>query len=289
MKRKSILISGILIFTLLLSACGSKEKASENDKKDTESATENAEDSAQNASEKTITLKIGTHGSFSPYAFVDENSDAPQGYEIDLMNEIAERKNLDVTLEVAEWNGVFGMLDAGQLDTIACVVSPTEERREKYDFSDPYIKMDIGIGVQKGQAASIAKLEDLAGKKIGVNAGGQAMKKLESLQDTVQFEIVAYDSPTSMEYDLSLGRLDGIYESIVAILQAAERGDCDIEPAEMEPLVTSLCAYPFVKDNEQNKEVIDRINEALAEMREDGTLMELSMKWFKIDQVTIEE
>ena len=57
----------------------------------------------------------------------------------------------------------------------------------------------------------------------------------------------------------------------------------------MEPLVTSLCAYPFVKDNEQNKEAMDRINEALAEMREDGTLMELSMKWFNIDQITIDE
>ncbi len=102
MKTKSILISGLLIFTLLLSACGSKEKASENDKKDTESTAENAGDTAQDASEETITLKIGTHGSFSPYAFIDENSDAPQGYEIDLMNEIAERKNLDVTLEVAE-------------------------------------------------------------------------------------------------------------------------------------------------------------------------------------------
>lgn len=283
MKKKSVLISGILILALLLPACSSKEEVSEeNNIQDTKS------DIEESATE-TITLKIGTHGSFSPYAFIDENSDEPQGYEIDVMNEIAERKNLDVTLEVAEWNGVFGMLDAGQLDTIACVVSPTEERKEKYDFSDPYIKMDIGIGVQKGQASSIAKLEDLAGKKIGVNAGGQAMKKLESLQDTVQFEIVAYDSPTSMEYDLALGRLDGIYESIVAILQAADRGDCDIEPAEMEPLVTSLCAYPFVKDNEQNKEVIDRINEALAEMREDGTLMELSMKWFNIDQITIDE
>lgn len=72
-------------------------------------------------------------------------------------------------------------------------------------------------------------------------------------------------------------------------MQAADRSDCDIERAVMEPLVTSLCAYPFVKDNEQNKVVIDRINDALAETREDGTLMGLSMKWFKIDQVTIEE
>ncbi len=283
MKRKSVLISGILILALLLPACSSKEEVSE------EKNIQDTKSEIEGSAAETITLKIGTHGSFSPYAFIDENSDEPQGYEIDVMNEIAERKNLDVTLEVAEWNGVFGMLDAGQLDTIACVVSPTEERKEKYDFSDPYIKMDIGIGVQKGQASSIAKLEDLAGKKIGVNAGGQAMKKLESLQDTVQFEIVAYDSPTSMEYDLALGRLDGIYESIVAILQAADRGDCDIEPADMEPLVTSLCAYPFVKDNEQNKEAMDRINEALAEMREDGTLMELSMKWFNIDQITIDE
>ena len=58
--------------------------------------------------------------------------------------------------------------------------------------------------------------------------------------------------------------------------------------AEMEPLATSVSAYPFVKDNEKNKEVISRINEALAEMREDGTLMELSMKWLKLDQVTLD-
>lgn len=91
-----------------------------------------------------------------------------------------------------------------------------------------------------------------------------------------------------MEYDLALGRLDGIYESTVAIMQASERGDCEIEVAEMEPLATSVSAYPFVKDNEKNKEVISRINEALAEMREDGTLMELSMKWLKLDQVTLD-
>lgn len=286
MKKKNIitLIMGIAICAILLTACGSKKETTAGTAEESEQSTE---ETSEPEKEK-ISLTVGTHGSFSPYAFVDESDTEPQGFEIDVMNEIGRRENLDITFEVAEWTGVFGMLDAGQLDTIACVVTPTDERKEKYDFADPYSKMDIAIAVQKGQASTVSKLEDLAGKKIGVNAGGQAMKKLESLQDTVQFEIVAYDSPTSMEYDLALGRLDGIYESTVAIMQASERGDCEIEVAELEPLATSVSAYPFLKDNEKNKEVINRINEALAEMREDGTLMELSMKWLKLDQVTLD-
>lgn len=286
MNRKywNRLAVGALSLVMLLAGCGGGEVTSST--QPSEPVANSSAEPSQSATEK-ITLKVGTHGSFSPYAFVDENSDDPQGFEVDVMNEIAKRANLDVDIQVAEWNGVFGMLDAGQLDTIACVVTPTDERREKYDFSDPYLKMDIGIGVQEGQADSIQKLEDLAGKKIGVNAGGQAMEKLESLQDTVQFEIVAYESPASMEYDLALGRLDGIYESIVAILQAQGRGDCPIEPAAMEPLTTSVCAYPFVKNSERNAEVIARINAAIKEMQDDGTMLELSMKWFNLDQVTI--
>ena len=286
MKRKywNCLAMGALSLAMLLAGCGGGDTTSS---AQPSAPTESADVTQAQTESETITLKVGTHGSFSPYAFVDENSDDPQGFEVDVMNEIAKRANLEVDIQVAEWNGVFGMLDAGQLDTIACVVSPTDERREKYDFSEPYLRMDTGIGVQEGQADSIQKLEDLAGKKIGVNAGGQAMEFLESLQDQVQFEIVAYESPASMEYDLALGRLDGIYESIVAILQAQGRGDCPIEPAAMEPLTTSVCAYPFVKDSERNAEAITRINAAIKEMQEDGTMMELSMKWFNLDQVTI--
>lgn len=281
MKRKSIitLFSGLLVFVMLLSGCNTNGK----------NAAEKKEKVEQDLSQEKLTLKVGTHGSFYPYAFVDEKSTEPQGFEVDLIREIAKRSNLEIDVEVAEWTGVFGMLDAGQLNSIACVVTPTDERKEKYDFSIPYLKMDIGIGVPKGKAQTITKIEDLAGKKIGVNAGGQAMKTLENLKKQVDFEIVAYETPTSMEYDCALGRIDGIYESIVAILQASERGDCDIEPATLDPIQTSVCAYPFVKNNKQNEEVIKRVDKAIKDMREDGTLMDLSKKWFGIDQITIEK
>ena len=115
MKRKywNCLAMGALSLAMLLAGCGGGDTTSS---AQPSAPTESADVTQAQTESETITLKVGTHGSFSPYAFVDENSDDPQGFEVDVMNEIAKRANLEVDIQVAEWNGVFGMLDAGQLD-----------------------------------------------------------------------------------------------------------------------------------------------------------------------------
>ena len=94
MKKKNIitLIMGIAICAILLTACGSKKETTAGTAEESEQSTE---ETSEPEKEK-ISLTVGTHGSFSPYAFVDESDTEPQGFEIDVMNDIGRRENLDI-------------------------------------------------------------------------------------------------------------------------------------------------------------------------------------------------
>lgn len=270
MTKRMRALAGVLGLTLCLglTACGKNtddEQKKESTKNDTEIGT----------------IHVGTDGAYYPYCYLDEEDNELKGFEIDVLTEVGKRAGVDMDIEVVKWQGVFGMLDSGKIDTIACQMSITDERKEKYNFTDPYMYTPLRIAVQKGNESFIKTKEDLKGKRVACNTGGNSYATLEEVQKDVDFEIVPYDA-SGMEQDLSLGRVDALYQSAIATAGVRDKGEFNIDFAECEPLAYEVNAYPLRKD-ERSQKIIEAINKGLKSMREDGTLKEFSEKWFNLD------
>ena len=266
MKKR--VLSMLLAVTLMLSlaACGAKEETTETETTD----------------EVEIgTVVVGIDGTYPPYNYMDDN-EKPTGFEIAMIDEIAARQGFAVEYQALAWDGIFGQLESGKIDTIACCVFPNEERQKKYIFCREYIYDENCFITLAGQGDQYQTYEDLAGKKIGVTGGGNTYDTLAKLQEEVDFEIVAYNGEGHAN-DLALGRLDLIYKSPVsAFVQAKELG-VEFEMAACPTLESASCSLPFRMDDERAALICDLFSESISEMIEDGTMKELSEEWLGMD------
>lgn len=258
-KRIIAAVALILGLGVLVAGCGTKSTAGE----------------TKPPAEKVI--RVGTSGEYYPWCF--KKNDELQGFEIDVWNEIAKRAGYGVEFKVSKFSGLFGMLDAGQIDTVAHQISTTEERRKKYDFSETYAYSAYQFVVR--QDSNLNELADFKGKKVGVVLGGNGEKTLRELDKNKEITIVPYDG-TPMEKDVEIGRLDAAWLGAIKAQTTIEQGALKLKLATAQTGVFEINQYPFVKAD-KNKQLIADVNKAIKAMHEDGTLTKISQKWFHTD------
>ncbi|WP_240419490.1 amino acid ABC transporter substrate-binding protein [Paenibacillus periandrae] len=226
-------------------------------------------------------LRVGTSGRSLPMSYKNDKQQL-DGYDVEVMLEIAKRIGYKVEWTTGEFSGLFGMLDADKIDTIANQVETSNQRKEKYLFSAPYVYSGSQLAVKKGNE-SIKSLEDLKGKKIAVGLGTnkeQFLRKFDT-DKKVSMSIVTYEDPSGIVYDVANGRVDAyIVDGASGLIKIEVSG----LPLELvgKPFEDYIIAHPFVK-NEKNKELVELFNKAIEEMAKDGTLSKLSMKHLKQD------
>lgn len=264
MKKRlmSLLLCLVMVFTMLV-GCGTSEEAG---------------DDAE-ATESKGTLTVGVGGEFYPFCFSE--NDEIQGFEIDVLTEVAKRAGYEVEFTVSDFTGLIGMLDAGQVDTVGYSVAITDERVEKYDFSDPYVYSNYNVVTLKD--SELKTIEDFVGKKVGVVMGGMGEVKLNELceAENLDIEVVGYEGTAAMDEDVMLGRIDGRLGPQIQTMANIEKNDLDLVVTDA-TVFFETAGYPFPKDGAHDEMLAD-VNAALTAMREDGTLTEISMKWFNID------
>lgn len=270
MKKRvlSMLLAAVMV--LGLAACGASE--------------EPAEDAAESTEAEEVEIGkviIGTDGAYPPFNYLNDDGEL-EGFEIAMLDEISKRTGLEIEIQPMAWDGIFGQLDAGKIDTIVCCIFPSVERQEKYDFSSEYIYDENRIMVRKGDGAKYKTYEDLEGLKIGCTAGGNTYARLAELQEEVDFEIVGYDAERDVN-DLMLERLDAVYKSPVSVFVQAEQLGFEVETAECPTLESASCAFPFVRDNARAAAIDEAFSAAIKEMIEDGTMKALSEEWLGMD------
>lgn len=232
--------------------------------------------------EEKKTLTIGTSGQYYPWAHMKDGE--LQGFEIDVWKEIAKRNNLELKYETAKFSGLVGMLDAKKIDSVAHQMSITKERKEKYVFTEPYAYSYYEFMVKED--SPIKTLQDLKGKKVGCWLGGNGEKTLRELNDklSLNLEIVTYDG-TPIEKEVENGRIDAGWQGEVKTLATIEQGKLPLKllGVKLECGVFEVNAYPFTKDADAT--LVEKISKSIKDMREDGTLKNLSEKWFKMNTV----
>ncbi|WP_368652722.1 transporter substrate-binding domain-containing protein [Ornithinibacillus sp. 4-3] len=254
----------IFMSVLLITACSNSSDGDKNRWEEIEEAGE---------------IVVGTSGTLIAASYFDgeeETEDQLTGYDVEVMREIAKRLDLDVKFEIMGIDSMLPAINSGRIDVAANDIEATDKRREEFNFSEPYKYSYTTMVVRKEDNSGINSLEDLEGKKYG----GGATTIFGQIAEHFGAEIITYGNAPNEAYlrDVHNGRTDVIindyYLSKFGVEAFPEfdihlHPDLKIHPTEQ--------AVVIPKDED---ELTEKINEVLAEMREDGTLSELAKKFY---------
>lgn len=219
---------------------------------------------------------VAMEGTWAPWTYHDEN-DQLVGYDVEVAQNIAEKLGVSVNFAEGEWDGLLAGLDSGRYDIMVNGVDIDEARSEKYDFSTPYAYNRTAV-IVSGDNDSIQSMEDLDGKSTANTLNSTYANVAESYGA----EVTGVDDFIQTIELLNSGRIDATLNAEVSYYDyMAQHPDANIKIACIDPASTQV-AIPMRKGAE-SASLVAAINEALAEMAEDGTLTELSMKYFGTD------
>lgn len=222
------------------------------------------------------TLTVCSDIPYPPFEF--EDADSPSGYsgfDMDLLGAIAESLDLEISVQDVGFDGLQSgtTLAAGECDIAASAMTITEERAENIDFSDPYYDslQSLLVPVDSG----IASIDDLAGKTVGVQQGttGEAYTEENVPEGT---EIVAFPSDGELWPALQAGTIDAILQDQPVNIEH-ERADSAYEIVE-EYQTDEQYGFAFAKG--EKTALLEAVNEALAQLRDDGTYQEIYDEYF---------
>lgn len=229
-------------------------------------------------------LKVATSGTLLATSFRDAESDELTGFEVEVVRELGERLDLEIEFTELGFDEMLTSVNTGQIDIAANDIEITEDRLDNFIFSTP-IKYSYGTAVvRKDDLSGIKTLEDLKGKKA---AGASTSIYMEIARD-YGAEEVTYDNATNEVYlrDVSIGRTDVIlndyYLSTFGVAAFPELNITIHPDIKYSPSEVGLVM------NKDNEELADNVNQVLEEMLEDGTISEISAKFFGGADVSVE-
>lgn len=228
------------------------------------------------------TLNVGMSGGYFPFTFV--KLDELQGFEVDFINAIAAETGDEVNFVTMSFSGLIGALEAGRIDTIANQITITPEREAKFAFSQPYVFDGAQVVVKAGNEETITSVEDLSGKTVAVNLGSNFEQLLNDLPNGEEIDIRTYES--NIAQDTALGRVDAFVMDRVSSAQLIAESPLPLALAG-KPFSEIRNALPF-RDDDEGVALRSRIDSAISTLKENGTLTEISNKWFGSD-ITVAE
>jgi len=222
------------------------------------------------------TLTVGTEGTYRPFTFHDA-SGALTGFDVEIVTAVAEKLGVEPKFEETQWDAIFAGLDAGRFDIIANQVSITDEREAKYELSDPYT-VSPGVVIVNKDNSDIDSLASLEGK---TTAQSLSSNWYELAQENGA-KVEAVEGWAQAVALLEQGRVDATLNDKLTFLDytTTEAGAGETLKVAAETDDPSRNAFVVKKGKSA---LIDAVNEALVELRADGTLAEISEKYFGED------
>ena len=221
------------------------------------------------------TLKVGVEGTYPPYTYHDDDGTLT-GFDVDVAKAIADKLGVEADFTESDWDSLLAGIDSGRLDTVINAVSITDEREEKYDFAGPYFYITQQIVVAKDND-DIVDMASLDGKKMANTATTAYLDLLEDAGVSL-VQISTADEAVSL---ISSGRADfTTFNSVVFNEYLKQHPDANLKVAFVIPDVQDEYGVPVKKGETA---LYDAIQNAIDELKEDGTLSQLSMDYFDTD------
>ncbi|MCR4818465.1 MAG: transporter substrate-binding domain-containing protein [Fretibacterium sp.] len=220
-------------------------------------------------------LLFGFDADFPPMSFADGEGEIV-GFDIDMLQEVCSRLGVEFIKRPINWNTKEDDLNRWRVDCIGGLLI-TPGRAERMDLSEPYIKEAL-IFVVPG-SSSARSLDDLKGKKIGVQSGSKPQEALKALDIYKEISVATLKNNLDILQELKRGTLDaGLVDSVAAYYFVALSSERYFVLPER--LGEEKFAIGFRKND---KALRDRFQEIISEMKADGTLGKISEKWFESD------
>ena len=221
-------------------------------------------------------IRVAQEGTWAPWTYHDAE-DKLVGYDADVAREIAKKLGVEAEFYEGEWDGLFAGIDGGRYDLLLNGVEITETREKTYDFSDPYAYAKTVI-IVKSDSDAIHSFEDLKGKKTCNSIDSTYM----NIAEQYGAEVMGVDSIEETINMVLAGRVDATLNSLDSYAYYLSKNpDAAIKIAATYDGVSAV-AIPFKKGND-TASLREAVNQALKELREDGTLKKLSEQYFGSD------
>ena len=222
------------------------------------------------------TLIVAMEGAWSPWTYHDD-TDTLVGYDVEVSRAIAEYLGVEPEYVEGEWDGLFAGLDAGRYDIVCNGVEVTEERAKSYDFSEPYAYIHTALAVRSDNT-DITSFEDLAGKTTANSIASTYM----TLAESYGAEVLGVDTLDETIQMLLAGRVDATLNADVSFYDYLNvHPDAGFEIVAQTEDASHVCIP--VKNDGNSDTLLAAINEAIEALRADGTLTEISEKYFGSD------
>ncbi|PLR68050.1 transporter substrate-binding domain-containing protein [Bacillus sp. UMB0893] len=253
--KKLLLVMISMLVIGVLAACGSSENGTGGEKK---------------------VLKMATSADYPPFEYIDtaKGSDII-GFDVDLAKAIGKELGYEIKVEDMDFTGLIPALQANKADLVLAGMTPTADRKESVDFSDVYYTAKHMIVAKKG--SGIESIEDLEGKTVGVQLASIQEGKAEEISKEVNIKVENRNRIPELIQEMKSGRFDAaIIEDTVA--KGYFENDKELEGFTIEDGNTEEAgsAIAFPKDSKHTEE----FNKVLQEMKENGELEKLVVKWF---------
>jgi arginine/ornithine transport system substrate-binding protein len=227
-------------------------------------------------------VKIGTEGAYPPFNSIDPQGNLV-GFDVDIAKALCDAANFECEFVVQDWDGIIPGLIAKKYDAIVASMSMTDQRREVVDFTDKYYQTPAKFVAPKGSDFDISP-EGLAGKAIGVQRATIHENFLRG--EFPEVDVRTYATQDEANADLVSGRLDLVMADSVALLEGFLKTDAgqDFEfvgPDYFDPKYHGEGAGIAIRKGEDDLRLA--FNEAIDQIRSDGTYEAIASRYFDFD------
>ncbi|WP_313559405.1 substrate-binding periplasmic protein [Ruminiclostridium cellobioparum] len=256
-KRVLICLSALLIIALTVTACGSSASKNEN------------------------VLKVGIDDTYPPMEYKDD-SGANTGFDIEVAQALGEKLGMKVEFVPTAWTAIFSALEAEKYDVIISSLSITEERQKTLTYTRPYIANNQVIIVKK-DLEGINSEKDLKDKIVCVQMGTTSDESCKEFNKVTPFkEYKQYEKMTEALSELKIGRVDALVADLVVAKYFVAK-----DPDSYKIVNTTLPNEPIgAAVKKFNTALAEKLDKAMEEIMNDGTLKKISEKWFGEDMTS---
>jgi polar amino acid transport system substrate-binding protein len=217
------------------------------------------------------TLVVGAYPANPPWENKKEDGTF-EGFEVDLVNEIGKRIGADIEIQDLGFQALFAATSSGRIDMAISSITITDERLQSQSFTQGYYDADLGLAARTD--SGVASIEDMAGKPIGALSTSTGETWIQ--ENTEQYglgEYSGYDNQQNLLLDLQNGRIAGAVSDITGLQFSFQQ----MEGMGVVQRIRSGDRYGIMM--QKGSPNLERVNDAITSMKEDGTLAALHEKW----------
>lgn len=218
---------------------------------------------------------VATDTTFAPFEFQDASGNFV-GIDMDILAAIAKDQGFEYQLQVVGFNAAVQSLESKQSDGVIAGMSITDERKLKFDFSEPYFDSGVVMGIS-AKDETVKGYADLKGKKVAVKTGTEGATFAESIKDQFGFTLAYFEDSANMYEDVKIGNSAACFEDYPVLGYGISQGVGLKIVTDKE----KGSSYGFAVNKGLNGELLAKFNKGLANIKANGTYQAILDKYIK--------